>query len=439
MALLIYKQWHRSTREKDTPMSNAMHVKYIGERVHVLKDENTENGLFGKFGGEVFEQANMAKAMQYVHHQSCLNKNIYRSTISFTPERAEMLELGGDKKRWENFVKYHIADIAKGNGIDLGKFEYLAAVHLKEGQPHVHIMFWDVSQKIAVNYVNPQACASIRENIELSVFEELAAVKLYDDTEENDKDFTLNSKRYIEDNGNSSRTAMIKSAFEEERKAYHDIQNKSFKDAAELSRAQIQRIATQLSGDSYIEEGFVTLSATLPKSGSIEYKYLQPDMKKAVDDFVDKLAESCPVIKASIESYIEAKSLEAQMYDSTVTQAGRSHTAMIAGKARYDVRVKISNVITQAVKRFNIEKRLLEKEERSAKYQADTAEREKEMRKFQTETAVISVLRLLKDFSRSSGAEMSAASAKVFGRGDLSAAAIKDLLYRMQDKEELSR
>ena len=54
MALLIYKQWHRNANLTGTPNSNAKHIKYIGERIHALKKNNPENGLFGKFGGKPF-------------------------------------------------------------------------------------------------------------------------------------------------------------------------------------------------------------------------------------------------------------------------------------------------------------------------------------------------------------------------------------------------
>lgn len=443
MALLIYKQWHRNSSRKGTPMSNSMNVKYIGERIHVLKDDENVNGLFGKLNGEFNENIDTANAMHYVYHQSCQNKTVYRAVISFTPERAEMLELGNDKSRWEAFVKYHIADIVKGNSLDLGKTEYLAAVHLKEGQPHVHIIFWDTSQKIAVNYVNPLACANIRENLELSVFKTLAAEKLCDDeeSESTDKDFKL-KKEYAEDNGNLSRKAIIKSAFAEEQKAYHELQNMNYKNVVELSGSAMKNIAARISGDEDIENKFDDLSYAVPKKGSLRYKELPPDVKQKVNEFVDLLSERCPLIKENIDNYVEMKTLEAEMFNSTISHAGRSKIALVAATEKNDIHKRVSNIVLQAIKQYNCEKyvqKALKKEEKAAKYQAERAEREKEAQKFQIETATISVLRLLKDFSTSSRASLSAAATKTFGRGDLSNAAIKDLLYKMQDKDELSR
>ena len=49
-----------------------------------------------------------------------------------------------------NWVKYHISDIANGMNMKIENIEYLAAVHLKEGQPHVHIMWWDIQQQVLI-------------------------------------------------------------------------------------------------------------------------------------------------------------------------------------------------------------------------------------------------------------------------------------------------
>ena len=40
--------------------------------------------------------------------------------------------------------------------------EWYASVHLKEGQPHVHIMYWDLNQKVRHNKLDPKICDKIR-------------------------------------------------------------------------------------------------------------------------------------------------------------------------------------------------------------------------------------------------------------------------------------
>lgn len=56
---------------------------------------------------------------------------------------------------WKDWVKYHISDIASQMNMKIENMEYLAAVHLKEGQPHVHIIWWDKEQQVLINKVDP--------------------------------------------------------------------------------------------------------------------------------------------------------------------------------------------------------------------------------------------------------------------------------------------
>ncbi len=60
--------------------------------------------------------------------------------------------------------------------------EYVAAVHLKEGQPHVHIEWWNKEQQIFINKVDPLICDSIRIAAIKSTFrEELNALHNHED------------------------------------------------------------------------------------------------------------------------------------------------------------------------------------------------------------------------------------------------------------------
>ncbi len=223
MALLIYKQWHRNANLKGTPSNNARHIKYIGERIHVLKDQQAENGLFGKLNGETFNSIKTSEAMSYVKNLSQKGMTVYRSCISFTPERAGLLGLTADNKlHWEKYVHYHAYTLAKKNGIGLKDFEYMAAVHNKEGQPHVHIAFWDKNQRVRVNCVDPEIPNEIRESIELDTFGEIA--------EEMQEDFgnVLDSNAFTIDNGDETRKALIKYTFSNEQNAHHEVQNKLY-------------------------------------------------------------------------------------------------------------------------------------------------------------------------------------------------------------------
>lgn len=97
----------------------------------------------------------------YVRKISTSHRNVFHSIFSFTPESAEEAGLR-TLIDWEEWVKFHISDISRNMNMKLENIEYLAAVHLKAGQPHVHIMWWDKAQEILINRVNPAVCDQIR-------------------------------------------------------------------------------------------------------------------------------------------------------------------------------------------------------------------------------------------------------------------------------------
>lgn len=71
---------------------------------------------------------------------------------------------------WEEWVKFHICDISRNMKMKQENIEYLAAVHLKEGQPHVHIIWWDKAQEILINKVDPVICDQIRIDVIKSTY-----------------------------------------------------------------------------------------------------------------------------------------------------------------------------------------------------------------------------------------------------------------------------
>ena len=428
MALLIYKQWHKNNNLRGSAESNAMHLKYIGERVHVLKDENSSNGLFGKFDNSFSSDVDMTKIMSYVRSLSKKNITMFRSVISFTPERAEMLGLGKDLSSWQRFVKYHIADIAKGNNIGLNSIEYMAAVHLKDGQPHVHITFWNTEQQVGINYVNPEACDNIRENIETSAFAEAAEETMFDEELPDG---------YIPDNGNKVRQNLIRQAFSEERKSYHEIQQHAFGEISGVGRDNLTALLKSAENEA-VKKLFEEILKIIPPKGRLAYDYMPPDVKGKIDEMSTLLAKLNPLLRQYINSYTEAKRLEAEMFNSTVTPEGIKATLSAVNKSRYQVRLKMGNAVLQAVKGYKREMWLAKQAEyskRNQEIEASRAEREREAQKYQIEAACISALRLLNSLSAEANTSLQKTSAAVLGKGDLSKAAIRDIIYKEKDKD----
>ncbi len=416
MALLIYKQWHRNANMPGTAKSNSKHIKYIGERVHALKDEKAENGLFGKIGGKNTEKISTADAMNYVEKLSDTKKTIFRSCISFTPERAKQLELTS-KGRWEKYVRYHAYTLAIKNGIDLKNFEYLAAIHDKKGQPHIHISFWDKDQKVGINYVNPEIPNDIRDTIEVDSFGELA--EEMQDNYEN----PLTNTAFTVDNGNEIRKELISKTFKNEKDALHDVQSKLFR---AFEKAGVSALP-QMSEYQELTEDFARLADNVPKKGSLKYGLMPQEFKTQIDQFSDEMMKTFPELKALFDDYVLSKQTESEMYNSTDSNIGKYNIATTVGKAKDSLYKKLGNEILQAVKKYNMERRI-------AASQEVFNQRQSEIRQQQSERLVLSVFRVLKEFSKEGQSNVSAASQEVFGRGDLSRAAILDLINKEKDK-----
>lgn len=166
------------TNRRSTPQRNAKHIQYIGEREHALiaeKDEShvkyigerfhaaltaRKNGLFGKIRGEYANSYDTADVQKYVQEMSTTHRNIYWSVYSFIPESAAQAGLN-PLKEWEDWVKLRTYEIEEHLKIRYDDLEYIAAVHLKEGQPHVHVGFWDKSQEIFHKTVSPMIADNI--------------------------------------------------------------------------------------------------------------------------------------------------------------------------------------------------------------------------------------------------------------------------------------
>lgn len=187
MPKIIYKQQHvGSNGRKFSPSRNAHYVQYIGEREHVFKSSHesnlvkymgerehaarhSDNGLFGYINGSFSDNYSTSEMQNYVRKISTSHRNVFHSIFSFTPESAEEagLRTFGD---WEEWVKFHISDISRNMKMKQENIEYLAAVHLKEGQPHVHIMWWDKAQEVLINRVDPVICGQIRIDVIKSTY-----------------------------------------------------------------------------------------------------------------------------------------------------------------------------------------------------------------------------------------------------------------------------
>lgn len=372
MPKIIYKQQHVGDNgRKFSASRNSHYVKYIGEREHVLKtshetnlvkymgerehvaklidkkvknaetdelitydvqsknqekakyDEDIdsaseemftepENGLFGVINGKFSDSYSTVEMQKYVRKISTPHRNVFHSIFSFTPESAAEAGLN-TLDDWENWVKYHISDIANGMNMKIENIEYLAAVHLKEGQPHVHIMWWDIQQQVLINKVDPLICDKIRIDAIRSTYRDL---------------FTeIYNKEEI------MRRSMRKEIGE------YTIQN-VINGAADNYTSNIYAALYQL----YRE---------LPPKGQLKYKIISnthPEVARKLDEFTHYIIDNNPTFKAQYDEICELRLMYNELLHSEESVYGNFQITSYMKQVNDKIEKAVGNEILRIIK-----------------------------------------------------------------------------------------
>jgi hypothetical protein len=144
-------------------------------RPRAMKNEDGVHGLFGYLSPtEPCDKIPWQETAKHVRQLSKQNVNIFRSIISLN--RADADELGMvTQKDWREYAEQHIRTLAEKNGIDIGNLGWCGAYHNEGDHPHLHIAFWDKTQKVHKNYVPPKVGNDIRIALIKSTFAEKIA------------------------------------------------------------------------------------------------------------------------------------------------------------------------------------------------------------------------------------------------------------------------
>lgn len=368
MPKIIYKQQHVGDNgRKFSASRNSHYVKYIGEREHVLKtshetnlvkymgerehvaklidkkvknaetdelitydvqsknqekakyDEDIdsaseemftepENGLFGVINGKFSDSYSTVEMQKYVRKISTPHRNVFHSIFSFTPESAAEAGLN-TLDDWENWVKYHISDIANGMNMKIENIEYLAAVHLKEGQPHVHIMWWDIQQQVLINKVDPLICDKIRIDA-------------------------------------------IRSTYHDQFIALHNNEDKLIRklrsDIADYTASTLAGAPSDVYSRKIIA-GIEHIHDIIPKKGRTAYKYMSAEVKKEIDILSHFIIDNNPDFRSTYEEICELRWLYNEMLHSDETNYGKLQLATFMGKINDEIESSIGNAILKLI------------------------------------------------------------------------------------------
>lgn len=275
-------------------------------------DDDRDNGLFGYIGGAFSDEYNIRDVQSYIRKLSD-NHNVFHSIYSFTPESAAQAGLNSFED-WENWVKYHINEIAHGMNMKIEDIEYVAAVHLKEGQPHVHIEWWNKEQQIFINKVDPLVCDAIR-------------------------------------------IAAIKSTFREELNDLHNKEDALMKNLRGMISEQTNNMLTALVPDYYTEaiaKALNHIGDMLPKRGQLAYGYLPPDIKAELDKLTHYIIDNNPQLAQLYDNILELR----RLYNETLHSAdgedssnwSKYKLAKYMGRLNDDIEKGVGNTLLKIIK-----------------------------------------------------------------------------------------
>lgn len=295
--------------------ANDLYAKYIAERPH-------SHGLFGNIDCSDVNQVgnNLADLTSQ-------GKVIYRGIVSLKEEDA--LELGYDKKEnWVNFIRATIPDVADVFNIPVDKLQWCAAVHMEQGHPHCHYMFWSADDKVTNPYIHVSKQDTVRELLSKEMFKAEREQEIINKTLQRDLLVDLGK----------------------------DLLEKNTKKIVNLAKSD-SRIMGRISNDTLGEYGqkLLSLSAQLPERGRLNYKFLQPDIKDKVDDFVNDILSQRELHK-QYRAYLQAVDKISQTYSTS-----RKHLEINRQIADEDIKKRLANVVLKSCRSLIREQNIFDK------------------------------------------------------------------------------
>ncbi len=265
-------------------------VKYVAERPGVEK--LGKHGLFSDSDDEIIlsqAQKNIAE------HQG----NVWSHVISLTREDAERLGYT-TPEMWRNLIMRHTDDIAKAQNIRLENLRWYAAFHNTAHHPHIHLLVY--STNIKEGFLTENGIEQIKSAFANDIFHN----ELY-----------------------------------QVYKKQTDVRDKLRSEAESVMKNMLSELQNNNQFDPQLEQLVLKLQTQLRNSkGKKVYGYLQPNVKKTVDQIVAELAKN-PVLK---KMYDEWCALEQQKYE-TYTSAVQKFPPLEENK----VFKPIKNAVIQAV------------------------------------------------------------------------------------------
>lgn len=285
--------------------SDTTYLNYIGSRPG-------SHGLFGNIDTE-----DLQKTASHIENTSKKKIPIFRGIVSLCEEDA--FALGYDQKEnWISYMNRVMPEIASEFHIPIQSLEWVGAVHMEKGHPHVHYMFWRNDGKVMSSFIHTSRQNKVRQKLSGIMFEE----------EREREVMQKNLQRTL-------LTDQAKQIMQEEILAFEipDLTNNQ-KLPEHLTLKDTNALAKQL----------ISLKNSLPERGRITYKLMPADVKEKTDNIVDSIL-SRKDMSEEMEKYLKAVDAISGTYSPTPERFAWSHD-----NAMHDIKKRLGNIVLQNAK-----------------------------------------------------------------------------------------
>ncbi len=319
MSKVISKIRCYNPSRSDTTSGNVNHLYYIARRNMTLKNEKGVP-TFGEIEGIDVENAHLKDIAREIARKSNKKTNVYRGIISLKEEDA--LELGYDKQEeWKALMERKVYDIGKKLGVPPLNCQWIAVVHYKKGNPHLHYMLWDKAQKINDYFITSRKQCEIREMITKDIFED-----------EFQKYYNIQDE--------------IKSKFRDKEVA---LSLKAFDLKNCVGKIAYINISAKIINE--MQKLFKDIKINMPKEGRITYSFMPENVKRDIDKFMQLFIENNVDFRNEYEKYIETAGKIGKMY-------GEKSEKYYISKAEQELKRTLGNQLLKAIKSIKSDENL---------------------------------------------------------------------------------
>ena len=255
---MIFKQRYEPMRAPETRIKNLKHLEYITTRLGVMCNPGCGFGCFGKIS-DMTAMANIddLRIAKLEVGNASKGHTIYRAILSADRETAQKYGLY-ERDAWEKLLRSKISVIREAMHIRQSDFRWVASVHYKKNNPHVHIMYWDAGSDPRREFINGSRFEELSEHVR-TVF-----------TQSVENQMEINELHKESDAAVKAARLQLSAMFLEANVA----------DILSIERLKPEQLSP-------LGKELMDLALNLPQHGRLQYDFVPAEYKAQLDTYLD--------------------------------------------------------------------------------------------------------------------------------------------------------